>query len=156
MKIRRIECNNKKKGFRITTFSGRVFWFPYANATPQPTADNRVHEVYADPDFGREALTFVLESGDEGSVHLDDVLEYNEDPKHMSNIALYRLTVEARKRVEESPLSKREICRRIGTSPTQFYRLLDTANYKKSMNQLVALLAAVECNVDFVVKERDE
>jgi hypothetical protein len=33
-----------------------------------------------DPELGREAFTFRLASGAEGSVPIDAVLEYNEDP----------------------------------------------------------------------------
>lgn len=154
MKIRKVECNNQKKTFEVTTFSGRTFSYPYAKVSPIPDSENHVYKVYPDVDFGREAFTYMLESGDEGTVHIDHLLEYSDDPEYMARLALHRLTVEARKRVEESPLSKREIMRRLGTSQAQLYRLLDTANYKKSMNQLVELLAAVDCEVDMVVRER--
>ena len=59
--------------------------------------------MYPDLDFGREAFTYVLESGDEGTVHVDHLLEYSDDPEYMARLALHKLTVEARKRVEESP-----------------------------------------------------
>ena len=156
MKIRKVECNNQKKAFEVTTFSGRTFSFPYAKVTPSPDSENQVYEVYPDSDFGKEAFTYVLESGDEGTVHIDHLLEYSDDPEYMARLALHKLTVEARKRVEESPLSKREIMRRLGTSQGQLYRLLDPANYKKSMNQLVELLAAVDCEVEMVVRERHQ
>jgi len=156
MKIRKVECNNQKKSFEVTAFSGRRFSYPYAKVSPSPDSENQVHEAYPDPDFGREAFTYVLESGDEGTVHVDHLLEYSDDPEYMARLALHKLTVEARKRVERSPLSKREIMRRLGTSQAQLYRLLDPANYKKSMNQLVELLAAVDCEVDLVVRERHE
>ncbi len=156
MKIRKVECNNQKKTFEVTTFSGRAFSYPYAKISPCPDSENQIHEVYPDVDFGKEAFTYVLESGDEGTVHIDHLLEYSDDPGYMARLALHKLTVEARKRVEESPLSKREIMRRLGTSQAQLYRLLDPANYKKSMNQLVELLAAVDCEVDMVVRERHQ
>jgi hypothetical protein len=154
MKIRKVECNNQKKTFEVTTFSGRAFSYPYAKVSPSPDSENQVYEVYPDVDFGKEAFTYVLESGDEGTVHIDHLLEYSDDPEYRARVALHKLTVEARKRVEESPLTKREIMRRLGTSQAQLYRLLDPANYKKSMNQLVELLAAVDCEVDLVVRER--
>ena len=156
MKIRNVECNNQKKSFEVTTFSGRAFSFPYTKVTPGPDSENQVYEAYPDPEFGKEAFTYVLESGDEGTVHIDHLLEYSDDPEYMARLALHKLTVEARKRVEESPLSKREIMRRLETSQAQLYRLLDPANYKKSMNQLVELLAAVDCEVDLVVRERHQ
>ncbi len=156
MKIRKVECNNQKKTFEVTTFSGRAFSYTYTKISPCPDSENHIHEVYPDVDFGKEAFTYVLESGDEGTVHIDHLLEYSDDPEYMARLALHKLTVEARKRVEESPLSKREIMRRLGTSQAQLYRLLDPANYKKSMNQLVELLAAVDCEVDMVVRERHQ
>lgn len=33
--------------------------------------------MFVDPELGREAITYRLESGREGSVHIDAVLEYN-------------------------------------------------------------------------------
>ena len=49
-------------------------------------------------------------------------------------------------------LSTREIIRRLGTSPAQYYRLLDQTNYRKSVRQLLALLHIVNCKVEFVVE----
>jgi hypothetical protein len=85
---------------------------------------------------------------------VDEVLEYNEDPDYLRDLLLYKLTVEAQKRVAASQLSKREIIRRLGTSASQFYRLLDQTNYRKSVGQLLALLHVLDCDVDLVVKKR--
>jgi hypothetical protein len=63
---------------------------------------------------------------------------------------LYRLTLEAQKRVAKSPLSKPEIVRRLGTSAAQLYRLLDQTNYRKSVDQLLVLLQVLDCDVDLV------
>jgi predicted XRE-type DNA-binding protein len=69
---------------------------------------------------------------------------------------LYKLTLEAQRRVEKSALSKREIIRRLGTSATQFYRLLDQTNYRKSVDQLLSLLQVLDCDVELVVRPRAE
>jgi hypothetical protein len=61
---------------------------------------------------------------------------------------LYKLTLEAEKRVRESELSKRELTRRLGTSSSQFYRILDKDNYRKSLDQLVALFFVLDCDLD--------
>lgn len=58
------------------------------------------------------------------------------------------------KRVKASPLSKREIIRRLGTSATQFYRLLDQKNYQKSVDQLLSLLHVLDCDVDLLVRPK--
>jgi hypothetical protein len=110
--------------------------------------------VYVDAELGNEAFTYVLQSGAESTVHLEQVLEYNEDPTYLRDQLLYKLTVEVQKRLATSKLSKREIIRRLGTSASQFYRIIDQTNYTKSVGQLLALLHILDCDVDLVVKRR--
>ena len=64
---------------------------------------------------------------------------------------MYRLTVEAQKRVAQARVSNREITRRMGTSATQLCRLLDQTNYSKSVDQMLRLLAVLDCDVELVV-----
>jgi hypothetical protein len=115
---------------------------------------DRIAETAVDGELGREGFTYVLESGREGTVHIDQILEYNQDPGYLRDALLYKLTLEAQKRVESSPLSKREIIRRLGTSATQFYRLLDQTNYRKSVDQILLLLHVLECDIDLVVRAK--
>jgi hypothetical protein len=124
-------------------------------AEPRPDSADKVADAYVDRELANEAFTYVLESGDEGSVHLDQVLEYNEDPTYLRDLLIYQLTVEAKKRAEESGLSRRELARRLKTSLPQLYRLLDPTNKRKSMNQLVSLLQVLDCSVDIFVKDKD-
>ena len=76
MKIHRVTANNRRKAFEVTTAS-RVYSFPYAKADPRPSANDRIVEVSVDSELGREAFVFVLESGEKGVVHIEQVLEYN-------------------------------------------------------------------------------
>ena len=154
MKIRRATHNNRKKAFEVTTYSRKTYCFPYAKLHVKPSPTNRIQQVYVDKELGNEAFTYVLESGEEGTVHIDHVLEYNEDPALLRDLLVYKLTVEAQERIERSALSTREICRKLGTSAAQLYRLLDQTNMRKSINQLVSLLHILDCDVDLVVKER--
>jgi hypothetical protein len=154
MKIRDVKTNNRKNEFSITNRSGREYSFPYQKADPKPDANNRIQEVYIDKELGNEAITYVLESGNEGSIHIDQILEYNEDPNYFADLLTYKLTLEAQKQVEISGLSRRQLARRLKTSVPQLYRLLDPANTRKSMKQLVALLHILNCDVDLVVKEK--
>jgi hypothetical protein len=110
--------------------------------------------VYVDEELGREGFTYELESGAEGSVHMDAVLEYNDDPGHLADLMIYRLTVEAQNRLEDSPLSTREVARRLGTSLSQLYRLLDPTNYRKSVRQMASLLYILGCDVEVRVTDR--
>ena len=153
MKIRSVKHNNRKRTFEVRT-SMKTLVFPFSKAEPAPTTADPIVEVVVDPEAGREAFTYTLQSGRNGTVHVEQVLEYNQDPKYVRDLLLYRLTLEAQKRVAESPLSKREIVRRLGTSAAQLYRLLDQANYRKSVDQVLALLQVLNCEVDLVVRTK--
>lgn len=153
MKIRSVKLNNKKKIFEIGTATKR-YSFPYVKASPAPTTIDPIEWVYVDKDLGREGITYELASGKTGTVHIEQVLEYNQDPNYLRDLLLYKLTLEAQSRVADSPLAKREIIRRLGTSATQFYRLLDQTNYEKSVDQLVSLLQVLDCDVDLVVRAK--
>jgi len=153
VKIVSVTANNRRKVFEVTTRS-EVLVFPYARLRLEPTPEDRVAEVCADPELGREAFTYVLEGGREDSVHLDEVREYNRDPEVLRNLLLYRLTLEAQKRVSASRLDKRKIIRGLGTSASQLDRLLDPTNTRKSIGQLAALLNVLGYDVEFVVRTR--
>jgi hypothetical protein len=153
VKIRSARHNNRKKVFEIRT-STKSLVFPFSKAEPTPTTEDSITEVFVDSEAGREAFTYVLSSGRTGTVHIEQVLEYNQDPNYLRDLLLYRLTIEAQNRIAKSPLSKREIVRRLGTSAAQLYRLLDQTNYRKSVDQLVALLQVLNCDVDLVVRSK--
>ncbi len=154
MKIRRVVINQRKAQFEVVVANGAVYPLPFSQLSPRPTSTNRIREVYPDKELAKEALTYVLESGAEGSVHLDAVLEYNQDPHYRSELLLHQLTVQARNRIEQSGLSRREIARRLGTSLPQLYRLLDPTNTTKSLNQMISLLHVLGCEVSVVVRRR--
>jgi hypothetical protein len=154
MKIRRVKHNNRKKLFEVK-FASKQLAFPYAKSDPSPTPQDPVAQVFIDAELGREAFTYELESGRTGTIHVDQILEYNQDPTYLRDLLLYRLTLEAQKRMEASPLSKREIIRRLNTSAAQLYRLLDQTNYSKSVDQLLSLLQVLECDVDLVVRAKN-
>jgi hypothetical protein len=153
MKIRSVKFNNKRKTFEVNAAS-KTYFFPYIKAYPAPAADNQVIRVYVDKEIGNEGFSYELASGGTGTIHVEQVLEYNNDPNHLRDQLLYKLTLEAQRRVAESRLSKREIIRRLGTSATQFYRLLDQTNYTKSVDQLVSLLQVLDCEVDLLVRAK--
>lgn len=153
MKIRTVSYNNHKQAFEVS-LRGRVVDFPYVKAVPQPTTQNPIMGVAVDPELGREGFTFVLASGVSGTIHLDQVLEYHQDPGYLRDLLLYQLTLAAQQRVGTSGLSKRAICRRLGTSATQLYRLLDQTNYRKSVDQVLHLLHALDSEVHFVVTDK--
>ena len=153
MKIRSVRHNNRKRIFEIRTAT-KTLVFPFSKAEPTPTTQHPIPKVFVDEEAGREAFTHVLHSGRTGTVHVEQVLEYNRDPRYLRDLLLYQLTLEAQKRVAKSPLSKREIVRRLGTSAAQLYRLLDQTNYRKSVDQVLALLQVLNCDVDLIVRTK--
>lgn len=153
MKIRSVKVNNRKRVFEVK-ISSRDLAFPYAKADPRPTPSDRVAEAVVDPEIGREGFVYTLESGKSGTVHVDQVLGYNQDPAYLRELLLYKLTVEARKRLAASGLSKRELVRRLGTSATQLYRLLDPTNSRKSVDQMLGLLHVLDCDVELIVRTK--
>jgi len=153
MKIRSVKLNNKKKIFEVKT-STKNYVFPYVKATPAPAADDPITRVTVDKEIGSEGISFEMASGKTGTVHIEQILEYNQDPNYLRDLLLYKLTLEVQKRMAQSPLAKREIIRRLGTSATQLYRLLDQTNYEKSVDQLVSLLQVLDCDVDLVVRAK--
>lgn len=154
MKVRRVLVNNRKAQLELTTSAGEMLPFPFSKLSPRPTQRNRVRDAFVDRELGSEGVTYVLDSGAEGSVHIDHALEYNEDPRYLSEVLMHRMTVEAAKCIGEAGLSRREIARRLGTSVPQIYRLLDPANASKSINQLISLLHVLGCDVELKVKRR--
>ena len=153
MKIRSVMHNNRKKLFEVRTWT-KTLAFPFSKAEPTPTIQDPIAKLFVDREAGREAFTYVLHSGRSGTVHAEQVLEYNQDPTYLRDLLLYRLTLEAQKRIADSPLSKREIMRRLGTSAAQLYRLLDQTNDRKSVDQVLALLQVLNCDVDLVVRTK--
>ena len=151
MKVQKVSINNRRKEFSVTTRTGAAYTFPYVKVDPRPCSENRIKEAFIDKELGNEAITYVLDSGDEGSIHIEQILEYNEDPTYMADLLSYRLTLEALQEIENCGLSRRQIAKRLKTSLPQLYRLLDPANTSKSINQLVALLHVLNCKVEVVV-----
>lgn len=155
MKISKVTFNNRKKTFEIRA-GAKSFSFPYAKAKPAPTPSAPVVRAYIDQELGYEAFSYVLKNGDEGTVHIDHVLEYNRDPGFMWELFMYKLTLEVKKRLAASNFSKRELVRKLHTSPTQFYRLLDEEKTSKSPFQLFEILRTLDCDINLVVaKGRD-
>jgi len=153
MKIRSVAFNNRKKAFEVRTARASL-WYPYAKLEDRPTSRDPVVGVQVDAELAREGFTYRLKSGEEGTVHVEQVLEYNKDPEYLRDLLLYKLTLEAQKRLAKSGLSRREIIRRLGTSATQFYRLLDQTNYRKSVDQVLSLLHVLDCEVDLIVRAK--
>ena len=150
MKIRSVTINNRKKALEIETAKGPLA-LPFSKLQIKPTAKDPIKVAYVDSELANAAVTYTLESGKEDSVHLDAFLDYNRDPDFMREITLHNLTVQALKRLKTAGLSKQELIRRLKTSPSQLYRLLDPANYQKSVDEMLRLIAVLGYRVEMKV-----
>lgn len=148
LKMLNTSINNRRREFEIELPDRGVLPFPYHRAEPPPTRDDPIREFFIDPELGNEGLTYVLESGADGSVLADHVLEINRDPAYMRDLLVHQLTVEAVQRMESSPSGVRQLSRRLKTSPAQIYRLLDTTNYKKTVDRMLELLHVLDAKVE--------
>lgn len=153
MKVQSVAVNNRRREFQVKTRRG-TYPFPYSRLPLRPSAQDPIARVQVDRELGSEGFTYELASGKEATIHLDAVLAFNEDPEYLTDMLLYKLTVEARRRVKTGRAGTRELARRLGTSASQLYRLLDPTNYRKSVRQMLELLHALDCHVDFVVRQR--
>ena len=148
VRILSASINNRRREFEIELADRGVLTFPYHRAEPPPTRGDPIQEFFIDPELGNEGVTYLLESGAEGSVLSDYVLEINRDPAYMRNLLLHQLTVEAAQRMESSSSGIRQISRLLKTSPAQVYRLLDTTNYKKTVDKMLELLQVLDAKVE--------
>jgi len=140
----------------VETADGTEFRFPYARLRVSPDPRESVRDVEVEPELGNEAFTYRLKDGREDTIHLDAVLDYNQDPEYMHGLLLYRLTVEALDALEQTGMSKRELIRALDTSPAQLYRLLDPTNRTKSIGQMMALLHLLGRRVEVTVEAVSE
>jgi hypothetical protein len=153
MKIHNVKFSNHRKDFEVNT-GRRIYYYPYAELRLQPSSGNVIREVSIDRASRNQSFIYILQSGDEGTVHIDHVLDYNFQPEQLRKRVLKALTKEARRRIKRSVLSKRALVRRLGTSASQLYRLLDPDNQNKSIDRVLDLLEALECDVEITVKDR--
>lgn len=153
MKIRSVIPVARRRAFSIQTARGS-FEFPWSELDVVPSAEDPVALAFPDPELGREGFTYRLASGAEGTVHVDHVLRFVRDPDYQRKELLYALTNEAIDALAASGRTKRSLARQLGTSLAQLARLLDPANSRKSLDQLVRLLTALGRVVELHVDEQ--
>ena len=144
--------NNRKREFALELTDRGVLVFPYHRCEPPPTSDDPIRHLHIDEELGGEGITYVLESGAEGSVIVDMVLDFNRDPSYMRDQLLHQLSVAARTRFDASSLGIRALARRLETSPAQVYRLLDQTNYAKTVDRMLELLQVLDAKVEVTVR----
>ncbi len=152
MKIKRITHDNKRRAFNIDTAKG-TFRYPYSELDIKPSGTNRITQVCIDKEMANEGFTYTLASGEAGSVHIDHVLSFNEDPSYKAEMLLYNLTIAVQKRIEKQDIALRELARWLDTSAAQVKRLLDQTNYNKSSTRLFELLFMLDADAEVFIND---
>jgi len=96
MKILSVTNNTGRRELQVKTRCG-VYPFPYSRLVPKPSRANPIIDEYVDREIGGEGFTYTLLSGGEATVHIDPVLDFNEDPAYLTDALLYKLTVVRRR-----------------------------------------------------------
>jgi predicted XRE-type DNA-binding protein len=151
MKIKSVQANNHKHAFIVTTCNGQEFVFPYSQLNVMPHGSNRICQVEVDSELGKEAFSYELESGECDTVHIDHVLHFVNEPEYVRELARHKLSMAAKRLIGECGVGKKEILRRLKTSPSQLSRLIDPSNSRTSIDKLLMLLVACDCKVDLTV-----
>jgi hypothetical protein len=90
--------------------------FYYCGAQQSVFRSLRILSRSALPGWLRDSVTYILESGEECSIHIEQVPEYKEDPKYLADLLTYKLSLEAQQRIETSELCRRQAAKRLKTS----------------------------------------
>lgn len=149
MKIKNVILDKASNSVQIEANS--IMSFPLNKLSKDFSHWNNIEKIYIDHELGSEAITLININGDEESIHIDNFLEQSSDPDFFRNLLLYNLTVELGNIVERENTIKSHISKVLCTSTTQIYRILDTKNYTKTIDQVIKFLAALGYGIDFKI-----
>jgi hypothetical protein len=149
-KIKQAAFSNRKRSISVAIGSATLE-LPFSKLEVSPNADNPAIGIKIDRDLGGRGVLCQLKDGKELAIPIEAFLEFNRDPEYMREIEIYKLTSRAIDLVKSSGMSKRAICRRMGTSLSQLSRLLDPTNYQKTIDQMLKLLTILGARIDIKV-----
>lgn len=148
MKITAVSINRRKRSLEIKTRTGN-FSLPWNRLSLKPSAKVTLVSAEIDNETGRESLLLRYSNGAIDGIHVDAFLDYNRDPNFLRDLALYQMSAHALEAMKSCGLSKHEVMRRMQTSPSQLYRLLDPTNYNKTVDQMLKLLSVLGSHVQW-------
>jgi hypothetical protein len=77
MKIQKVTLNEDEAQVELRA-RGKTYPFPYDQLSPRPTNENPIKKIYVDPQLAKEAVTYVLRSGEKGAVHIEHAIQYGQ------------------------------------------------------------------------------
>lgn len=148
-KFRKVRLDNKKRVFHLEYTSRLKVECPYSSLGIR----GKVIEAAPDPETGHHSFYFVLENGKKNYVPFDQPLHIIQNPEYVKERTLYEMTKRLNEFIRKAGVPKRELARRLGTSMSQFARLLDTTNYKKELLRLVEIAAMLNYEFEWEFKK---
>lgn len=136
-KFKTVEFNNKKRVFHLQYTSGLQLECPFSAIG----LNQKVVEAGPDLEAGGHSFFYVLEDGSKDYVPYDQPLHITQHPEYVKEQALYEMTKLINQFIRKEKISKRELARRLHTSPSQLERLLDPTNHKKELSRLIEIAA---------------
>ena len=136
----------------IVHLGQRKLRYPFGLLDPKPSTRDRFVRCYADEQLGEAGLWYVLESGRQGFLSANQVLKFYREPSDVKGHVLWVLTLAAIEHLKPTPLSRRQILKRLHTSSAQLERLVDASNVRKSVDGVLALLEVLGYEVEITVR----
>ena len=138
--FKKVAYDNKKRVFHLEYTTDLKLDCPYSALGIR----NKVVEAGPDSEVGGHSFYFVLDNGKKDYVPYDQPLHIVQNPEYVKEQALYEDTRQLNEFIEKAGISKRELARRLGTSMSQLFRLLDAPNYKKELSRLIEIAAMMD------------
>lgn len=151
MKIEEVKINTVLN--HIEVLASRLMIFPLSKLKKPFSSYKNISEFFIDEELGCEAVTLISKTGEEESIHLDSFLEINSDPEYFRNLFLYELTSDLVKVFDSDGLVKKHVAAKLDTSMAQLYRVLDTTNYSKTLDQVIKTFAAIGYKVNYRIEK---
>lgn len=156
-KIRTVSFSNRKREFYVGV-GKELYVVSYSYFSPSIFEGAIIAKAAPDPEQGNTGVEFHLKSGEVGWFHLDHVLAYVGDPEYWRKMTLYNVSLKAQKLFQEKKMSVRGLARAMNTSTAQIYRLLNQANYDKTLDQMFKVIKILggDVHVDITSKKFSE
>ena len=145
--------SNSRARVLVLQFDGRKLNYPFALLNPRPSLWDYLVRSYKDESHD-QAIGYELKSGKRGILTLDQLRSYFREPSNLKQQVLLELTFAAMEGLDETELSGHQIVRRLHTSASQLYRIMDPHTLHKSVDGLLALLEVLGYNVEVTTRPK--
>ena len=128
-----VYANHRAQVF-VVHLGQRKLQYPFALLDPKPRRWDRFDHYYVDETLGSTAVWYVLQSGKQGLLTAEEVLNYYREPSDVRTRMLCELTYAALEHISSTGFSRSQILKRLHTSPSQLQRILDPSPTTSAIN----------------------